>query len=102
MFGQDGNFEEALKNSIAASIKDRIENACSTWDLKAVLAVAWGVKEKFDPSQADALSAYIDSIADAEFTVPSGEEVKFLKGGVKVKGDDATLIYRYQITKDNL
>jgi|LSQX01.1.fsa_nt_gb hypothetical protein len=30
MFGQDGNFEEALKNSIAASIKDRIENACST------------------------------------------------------------------------
>ncbi len=30
MFGQDGNFEEALKNSISASIKDRIENACET------------------------------------------------------------------------
>lgn len=30
MFGQDGNFEEALKNSIAASIKERIETACET------------------------------------------------------------------------
>lgn len=102
MFGQDGNFEEALKNSIAASIKERIETACETWDLKAVLAVAWGVKEKFDPSQADALSAFLDGAADTEFDVSSGETVKFLKGGVKVKGDDATLIYRYQIIKDNL
>jgi len=97
MFGQDGNFEEALKNSITASIKDRIENACETWDLKAVLAVAWGVKEKFDPSQADALTEFLNSKTDSEFEVPSGETVKFLKGGVKVKGDDATLIYRYQI-----
>lgn len=102
MFGQDGNFEEALKNSISASIKDRLENACETWDPKAVIAAAWGVKEKFDPSQADALTEYLNSIADTEFTVPSGEEVKFLKGGVRVKGDDATLIYRYQVTKHNL
>ncbi len=30
MFGQDGNFEKALDESIVASIKDRIENACET------------------------------------------------------------------------
>lgn len=102
MFGQDGNFEEALKGSIAASIKDRIENACETWDLKAVLAVAWGVKEKVDPGQADAITAFVEGAADSEFEVSSGETVKFLKGGVKVKGDDATLIFRYQIIKDNL
>ena len=102
MFGQDGNFEEALKNSIVASIKDRIETACPTWDLKAVLAAAWGVKEKVDPSQADAITEFLKGMTDTEFTVSSGEEVKFLKGGVKVKGDEGTLIYRYQIIKDVL
>lgn len=30
MFGQDGNFEQALHDSIVASIKERIETACST------------------------------------------------------------------------
>jgi len=102
MFGQDGNFEKALDESIVASIKDRIENACETWDPKAVIAAAWGVKEKVDPSQADAITEYLEGIEDTEFTVSSGEEVKFLRGGVRAKGDDATLIYRYQVTKHNL
>ncbi len=30
MFGQDGNFEQALLDSMAASIKERIETACGT------------------------------------------------------------------------
>lgn len=30
LFGQDGNYEEALKNSIKASIEERVSNACDT------------------------------------------------------------------------
>lgn len=30
LFGQNGNLEEALKNSIQASIDDRVAKACDT------------------------------------------------------------------------
>ncbi len=30
LFGQDGNFEKALKDSIEASVKERIANTCET------------------------------------------------------------------------
>lgn len=30
LFGQDGNYEESLKNSIKASIEERVASACDT------------------------------------------------------------------------
>lgn len=42
----------------------------------------------------------MDEAAGSVIEIETGEKVDFMKGGVKVKGDKALLIYRYQIKKD--
>ncbi|SCY38451.1 hypothetical protein SAMN03080606_01416 [Alkaliphilus peptidifermentans DSM 18978] len=62
-----------------------------------VLAVAWGVKEMVEPSQADAVREYIKSMEGSKVQLDTGETATLLKGDVKEKNDKATLIYRYQL-----
>lgn len=97
MFASDGNVKKAFIDSIVNSIKERKENACSTWDPVAVLATAWGVKEMVDLSHAEAVQEYVRSISGTEMILDDGTKTSFLKGDVKIKSDQAILIYRYQI-----
>lgn len=97
LFGQNGNLEEALKNSIQASIDERVAKACDTWDPASVLAPAWGVKEMVDPNQAGEIRDYLKSMEGSKLTLSSGTAVTVLKGDVKEKNDEAILIFRYQI-----
>ncbi|WP_278309053.1 hypothetical protein [Peptoclostridium litorale] len=39
----------------------------------------------------------MDDTAGSVIELENGEKVDFIKGGVKVKGDNALLIYRYQL-----
>ncbi len=97
LFASDGNVEKALRDSITNSIKERKENACATWDPVAVIATAWGVKETVDLSHAEAVQQYVRSISGTEMTLDDGTKVSFLKGDVKIKPDQAILIFRYQV-----
>ena len=97
LFAHDGNIEKALKNSIAASLEDRKEKACATWDLASVLAHAWGVKEMVEPSQASKVKQYIIEVSGTNITLDSGQIVTILKGDIKEKNDEAILLYRYQL-----
>lgn len=67
--------------------------------MASVLAPAWGVKEAVEPSKADEIKQYMQSVANSNFTISSGETVVVLKGDVKEKNGEATLIFRYQIVK---
>ena len=97
LFAHDGNIEKALKESIEASVKDRIANACDTWNLASVLAHAWGVKEMVDPSQAAEVKKYMESATGSNITLDSGKVATLLKGDVKEKENEAILIFRYQL-----
>ena len=96
---ENGDMKKALQNSIEESLKDRADNACATWDINAVLAVAWGVKEQIEVADADEVQKFMEETAGSVVELGNGEKVDFIKGGVKVKGDKALLIYRYQLKK---
>ncbi|KNF07540.1 hypothetical protein CLPU_15c00340 [Gottschalkia purinilytica] len=61
------------------------------------MALAWGVKEEVEPQYASAVSEHIEKIQGTEIELESGEKAKILKGGVKERNGQATLIYRYQL-----
>ena len=97
LFAHDGDVEKALKQSIAASIKERLDTMCDTWNPGAVMATAWGVKENVNLAHAEAVQAYVRGLTDTEIQMEDGPKVTFLKGDVKIKPDQAILIYRYVI-----
>lgn len=97
LFAHDGDAEKALKQSIAASIKERMDTMCETWDPKAVMATAWGVKENVELAHAESVQSYVRGLTDSIIELEDGAKVTFLKGDVKIKPDQAILIYRYVI-----
>ena len=50
-----------------------------------------------DLNHAEAVQEYVRSKTGTEITLEDGAKVSFLKGDVKIKPDQAILIYRYQI-----
>ncbi|MGF7060286.1 hypothetical protein [Brassicibacter mesophilus] len=50
-----------------------------------------------DLSHAEAVQEYVRSISGTEMILDDGTKISFLKGDVKIKSDQAILIYRYQI-----
>ena len=94
MFGQESNLEEALRESIRASIGERNAALCDTWDAGAALALPWGVKEAVSVEQAQAVSEFMENIGEIEV---DGRTAKILKAGVKERNGQATLIFRYQL-----
>ena len=94
MFGQDGNLENALLESIRASVADRIAALCDTWDAAAALALPWGVKEAVAVEQAEAVGQFMENIGEIEV---DGRTARVLKAGVKERNGEATLIFRYQL-----
>lgn len=62
-----------------------------------MLAHAWGVKEIVDPEHIDDVKSYLNSHTGSNLTLDDGKVVTLLKGDVKEKGDEAILIFRYQL-----
>lgn len=58
---------------------------------------AWGVKEIVDPKQVKAVESYLNEKAGSNITLDDKRVVTLLKGGIRKKGDEAILIYRYQL-----
>ena len=50
-------------------------------------------------ADADEVQKFMEETAGSVVELENGEKVDFIKGGVKVKGDKALLIYRYQLKK---
>lgn len=97
LFAHDGNVEQALKESIMKSLEERKANACDTWNLASVLALAWGVKELVDLDRVNEVKGYITSLVGSNVELEPGLEVTIFKGDVKERKDKAMLIYRYQL-----
>ena len=55
------------------------------------------MKETVDPRQIDAVKSYLNENAGSNITLDDGRTVTLLKGDIKEKGDEAILIYRYQL-----
>lgn len=94
------NVEDALKESILLNLKDREAKACSTWDLKATLGYAVGVKESLELSEIEEVSAYGEKVQGSKLTLTDGRRVDLLKIDVKSRKDTAFLIFRYQLIFD--
>lgn len=62
-----------------------------------MLAHAWGVKEIVDPERIDAVKSYLNTNIGSNLTLDDGRVVTLLKGDIKEKGDEAILIFRYQL-----
>lgn len=61
------------------------------------MATAWGVKENVELAHAEAVQGYVRGLTDTVIEIEDGTKVTFLKGDVKIKPDQAILIYRYVI-----
>lgn len=94
------NAEEALKENILENLLEREANACETWDIKAVLGYAVGVKVALDASEAEAVSSYMATVQDTVLTLSDGRKVTLMKGDVKTRNDVSNLIYRYQLIQE--
>lgn len=62
-----------------------------------MLAHAWGVKEIIAPEHVNDVKSYLNSNAGSNITLDNGKVVTLLKGDIKEKGDEAILIFRYQL-----
>ena len=89
--------ENALKEAILENLNTREVEACDTWDLKAVLGYAVGVKIPVDMSEVEAISEYMATIQGAVLTLSDSRQVTLMKGDVKARNDKANLIFRYQL-----
>ncbi len=59
------------------------------------------MKENVDTSKVEEVKKYIEDITGTNITLSSGQKVTILKGAVKEKKDEAILIYRYEVVRDN-
>lgn len=98
-FAESGNFEEALLNSVEASLQERKEKLCDTWDPEAALGSAWGVKGYVKKENIEAVKDFFLNKKDSIITLSNDDKVKILKGDVKEKEDEGILIFRYQLIK---
>lgn len=89
--------EEAILEAILENLKEREVSACDTWDIKAVLGYAVGVKIPVEMSEADEISEYMATIQNSVLTLSDGRQVTLMKGDVKTRNDNANLIFRYQL-----
>lgn len=55
------------------------------------------MKETVDPKQIDAVKSFLNENAGSNITLADGKTVTLLKGDIKEKGNEALLIYRYQL-----
>jgi hypothetical protein len=62
------------------------------------MSLPWGVKESVEPEAAVSVETYVAGIAEQELSLPSGNNIKVLKGAVKERKGNYILIVRYQIT----
>lgn len=97
LFANDGNVEQALKDSIMKSVEERKTDMCETWDASTVMALPWGVKENVEPEYADAVNEYIKEVEGCEIALNLEIVAKLLKAGVKERKGQYILIYRYQL-----
>lgn len=97
MFPKDDNIKENFKQELIASLKQREEEACSTWDLEATLALPWGVKLDVDPEYADAVAEYIEDLQGKEIMIDLNNKVKILRIGMKERRGKYALVFRYQL-----
>ena len=97
MFAKDGDYEKAFKDSIIASIKDRKEKACATWDINAVLGSAYAIKEALDLDEVDGLKDYLSQVVGSDIELETGDKVSVLVGDIRERKGEAFLISRYQI-----
>ena len=97
MFAKDGNYEKAFKESIMASIQERKDKGCATWDIKEVLGSAYAIKEEVALDEIDDVKSYIHQVLDADMELESGYKVKILKGDIRERKGEAFLIFRYQV-----
>ena len=89
--------EDALKEAILENLITRANEACDTWDIKAVLGYAVGVKIAVEMSEVDAISEYMATIQGEVLTLSDDRKVTLMKGDVKARNDKANLIFRYQL-----
>lgn len=89
--------EDALKESILENLNTREVEACETWDVKAVLGYAVGVKIAVEMSEVEAISEYMGTIQGAVLTLSDSRQVTLMKGDVKARNEKANLIFRYQL-----
>jgi hypothetical protein len=66
------------------------------------MSLPWGVKEAVDPENAQAVMHHIQDLKDKVITVPSDNELKILMATVKERKGKYLLIYRYEITKQQM
>jgi hypothetical protein len=55
------------------------------------------VKEMVEPSQAAEVRKYMENAAGSNITLNDHKVATLLKGDVREKGNEAILIYRYQL-----
>ena len=92
--------EDAVKEAILENLLTREAEACATWDIKAVLGYAVGVKIPVEMEEVDAVSEYMASVQGAVLTLSDSRQVTLMKGDVKARNDKANLIFRYQLIQD--
>lgn len=61
------------------------------------MSLPWGVKEIVEPTHADEVTKYLESVGGTKITLDSGKVASILKGGVKERKGQYTLIFRYQL-----
>lgn len=97
MFPKDENIKENFKQELIDSLKQREEDACSTWDVQATLELPWGVKLDVDPDYADAVEEYIEGLEGEEIMIDLNNKVKILRIGMKERRGKYALVFRYQL-----
>ena len=95
-FGEDLDFEKALEKSIEASLKERRDKLCETWDPN-VIKSPWGIKESVSKGKIKDIKDFFLHKTNSMLKLSNGDEVKILKGDVKEKEDEGILIFRYQL-----
>ena len=95
-FLNDRPLGEAIEDTILISLTERDRTICDTWNRDAALAQPFGIKAELAQDEVEEVTKGIKELEGKELLIQDAIKVEFLKGDVRERKGNFTLIYRYK------